>query len=32
MAFDKDDDTKPIGTFTEPVDGQLLNCTGGFTV
>ncbi|XP_057375817.2 putative defense protein [Daphnia carinata] len=30
MAFDKDDDTRPIGTFKEPVDGQLLNCTDGF--
>ncbi|KAI9554352.1 hypothetical protein GHT06_019624 [Daphnia sinensis] len=30
MAFDKDDNTRPIGTFTAPVDGQLLNCTEGY--
>jgi hypothetical protein len=29
MAFDPDDDSKPIGTFKQPADGlaQLMNCT-----
>lgn len=32
MAFDEKDGTKPIGTFTVPSDGKLINCTEGFEV
>ncbi|XP_057375812.1 putative defense protein [Daphnia carinata] len=29
MAFDRNDDSKPIGTFQEPRDGKLIDCSGG---
>lgn len=27
MAFDKNNDAQPIGTFQLPSDGKLMNCT-----
>jgi hypothetical protein len=27
MAFDVNNDTKPIGTFKLPSDGKVINCT-----
>ena len=32
MAFDKSDESKPIGTFKQPVDGKLIDCSGGVMV
>lgn len=32
IAFDKDDETKPIGTFQSPSDGKLINCTSNAMV
>lgn len=29
MAFDRADDSKPIGTFQQPMDGKLIDCSGG---
>ncbi|XP_046651959.1 putative defense protein [Daphnia pulicaria] len=29
MAFDKSDESKPIGSFKQPVDGKLIDCSGG---
>lgn len=29
MAFDKTDESKPIGTFKQPVDGKVIDCSGG---
>ncbi|KAI9554353.1 hypothetical protein GHT06_019625 [Daphnia sinensis] len=29
MAFDRNDDSKPIGTFQQPMDGKLIDCSGG---
>lgn len=32
MAFDKTDESKPIGTFKQPVDGKVIDCSGGVMV
>ncbi len=32
MAFNKEDATKPIGTFKLPSNGQLINCNDGVMV
>ncbi|XP_059351450.1 putative defense protein Hdd11 isoform X1 [Daphnia carinata] len=29
MAFDKADESKPIGTFKQPIDGKVIDCSAG---